>query len=74
MEDYRSPRRTLHIALLRNFLLEAVIISVLVYFLLTKSYSQVSLFQLSLNINNLFMFDNLFSVGRLLSDKNCTVS
>uniref|UniRef100_A0A034VS87 Transmembrane channel-like protein 5 n=1 Tax=Bactrocera dorsalis TaxID=27457 RepID=A0A034VS87_BACDO len=40
MEDYRSPRRTLHIALLRNFLLEAVIISVLVYFLLTKSYSQ----------------------------------
>ncbi|XP_017482979.1 PREDICTED: transmembrane channel-like protein 1 [Rhagoletis zephyria] len=40
MEDYRSPRRTLHIALLRNFMLEAVIISVLVYFLLTKEYSQ----------------------------------
>ncbi|XP_004535121.1 transmembrane channel-like protein 1 [Ceratitis capitata] len=40
MEDYRSPRRTLHIALLRNFFLEAVIVSVLVYFLLTKPYSQ----------------------------------
>ncbi|XP_067641714.1 transmembrane channel-like protein 7 [Eurosta solidaginis] len=40
MEDYRSARRTLHIALLRSFMLEAVIISVLVYFLLTKEYSQ----------------------------------
>ncbi|XP_054730198.1 transmembrane channel-like protein 7 [Anastrepha obliqua] len=40
MEDYRTPRRTLHIALLRNFMLEAVIISVLVYFLLTKKYSE----------------------------------
>ncbi|XP_055389995.1 transmembrane channel-like protein 5 isoform X2 [Condylostylus longicornis] len=38
MEDYETPRRTLHITLMRNFLLEAVIIGVLIYFWLTKDY------------------------------------
>ncbi|XP_055912980.1 transmembrane channel-like protein 5 [Eupeodes corollae] len=38
MEDYRTPRRTLHVTLIRTFLLEAVIIGVLVFFWLTKEY------------------------------------
>lgn len=41
MEDYNTPQRTLHVTLFRNFLLEAVIVGVLVYFWLQKAHSEV---------------------------------
>lgn len=43
MEDYKSPRTALHINLLRNFLLEIVIVGVMLAFWLTKTNSGVSL-------------------------------
>jgi len=40
MEDYKSSRTTLHITLMRNYLLDLVIIGVLVVFWLTKNQNQ----------------------------------
>lgn len=42
MEGYNSPRRSLHITLVRNFLLEATVIGVLIVFWMNKSLSGVS--------------------------------
>lgn len=38
MEDYRCPRRTLHVTLVRTFLLEGMVIGVLVFFWLNKKH------------------------------------
>lgn len=42
MEGYTSPRRSLHITLVRNFILEATVIGVLIMFWMNKSLSGVS--------------------------------
>lgn len=42
MEGYTSPRRALHITLVRNFILEGTVIGVLIIFWMNKSLSGVS--------------------------------
>lgn len=42
MEDYKSARFSLHITLIRNYMLELVIVGVLMVFWLTKSGTDVS--------------------------------
>lgn len=42
MEGYNSPRRSLHITLVRNFILEGTVIGVLIVFWMNKSLSGVS--------------------------------
>lgn len=45
MEGYKSARLTLHITLLRNYLLEVLIVSVLLVFWLTNRRVDVSIFE-----------------------------
>lgn len=62
MEDYGSPRRVLHITLLRNFLLEAVIVGVLVFFWLTKAHAGCWETSIAQEIYRLIIVDFIISV------------
>lgn len=52
MEDYKSARLSLHITLIRNYMLELVIVGVLMVFWLTKSNTEVSVYLAELKIDH----------------------
>ncbi|CAD7091086.1 unnamed protein product [Hermetia illucens] len=62
MEDYNTPQRTLHVTLFRNFLLEAVIVGVLVYFWLQKAHSECWETSIGQEIYRLILMDFIISI------------
>lgn len=52
MEDYKSARLSLHITLIRNYMLELVIVGVLMVFWLIESSTEVSLYQARLKLDH----------------------
>lgn len=67
MEDYKSSRTALHITLMRNFLLDLVIIGVLVVFWLTKNLTGCWETSIGQEIYRLVIVDFIvFSLGGAL--------
>lgn len=68
MEDYKSSRTALHITLMRNYLLDLVIIGVLVVFWLTKNLTGCWETSIGQEIYRLVIVDFIvFSLGGALT-------